>query len=149
MRVSPFTQPLGTVGSVRVLVSNNDQSVKEFRLRPPTRWRPSSATNSGGVERIESGLPGLSRLQTVEFPTCINHCECFSGAKDDADQRLISTPVASFSPDGRHLISVGDTPEVFLYSVDPVSGDLAQIATYNGEAQEETNSSTPSMSIDA
>jgi hypothetical protein len=76
MRASSLIQPQSRSGSVRVLVSNNDQSVKEFRLRPPTRWKPSSAINTGGVERIESGLPGLSRLQTVEFPTCINHCEC-------------------------------------------------------------------------
>lgn len=71
---------LGAGGSVRVLVSNNDQSVKEFRLRPPMKWRSGGGGNNSGTsaaagERIESGLPGLSRLQTVEFPTCINHCK--------------------------------------------------------------------------
>ena len=62
--------------SVRVLVSNNDHSVKEFRLRPPMKWKQTASTSmsSSASERIESGLPGLSRLQTVEFPTCINHC---------------------------------------------------------------------------
>lgn len=69
------SQSVGAGGSVRVLVSNNDQSVKEFRLRPPMKWRSAANSNSSGGERIESGLPGLSRLQTVEFPTCINHCE--------------------------------------------------------------------------
>ncbi|UZJ54355.1 hypothetical protein CBS101457_003675 [Exobasidium rhododendri] len=106
---SSASRLLGVGNSVRVLVSNNDQSVKEFRLRPPTKWR-----SAGGVKKIESGLPGLSRLQTVEFPTCINH--------------------SSFSPDGRHLVSVGDTPEVFLYSVNPVSGDLTKIATYTASS---------------
>lgn len=78
--MATMSTPLSTkyTGSVRVLVSNNDMSVKEFRLRPPTRWKPAhegSSSGPGDAERIENGLPGLSRLQTVQFPTCINHCE--------------------------------------------------------------------------
>lgn len=124
----------GYSASVRVLVSNNDQSVKEFRLRPPTRWKSAndgSSSGSGDVERIESGLPGLSRLQTVQFPTCINHCESNIRYLTTLFSSLLS--LASFSPDGRHLVSVGDTPEVFVYSVEPISGELRQIATFTGE----------------
>jgi hypothetical protein len=51
----------------------------------------------------------------------------------ESSEPMLTSVSASFSPDGRHLVSVGDTPEVFLYSVDPVSGELAQITTYNGE----------------
>lgn len=108
-------------GSLRVLVSNNDQSVKEFRLRPPIRRGANSSAAAGSAsiansndEKLDSKWYGLSRLQTVEFPTCINH--------------------SSFSPNGRHLVCVGDTPDVFLYSVDPITGDLSKICVYTASS---------------
>lgn len=52
---------------------------------------------------------------------------------DRRSGRCLYSSLASFSPDGRHLVSVGDTPDVFLYSVDPVSGELAQITIYHGK----------------
>lgn len=99
--------------ALRILISNNDKSVKAFRLRPPARSRTDAWTSSSsGLHSgcIEHGLPGLSRTQTVQFPTCINH--------------------SSFSPDGKLVVSVGDTPEVFLYSVHPITGDLQKITSY-------------------
>lgn len=133
--------------TVRVLVSNNDQSVKAFRLQPPvgmgagtsssgavidssarpfvsssgtppqaslTGGTASSSATSGFGERIEKSLPVISRTKTVKFPTCVNH--------------------SSFSPDGRHLVCVGDTPEVFLFHVDWPKGDLVEIATYTASS---------------
>ncbi|PWN46959.1 WD40 repeat-like protein [Violaceomyces palustris] len=88
--------------SVRLMVSNNDKSIKAYKLRPP-----SGCPGAGG--RIESGLPGLSRTNTLQFPTAINH--------------------SSFSPDQSSLLAVGDTSEVFLYSVTR-AGDFTRVATY-------------------
>lgn len=99
--------------TIRLMISNNDRSLKAFRLRPPTRNR-TTQNECVHSERIESGLPGLSRTQIIAFPTCINH--------------------SSFSPDGRHVVSVGDTPEVFLFSVHPVTSELNRIATYTASS---------------
>ncbi|MCO5585165.1 hypothetical protein L7F22_039097 [Adiantum nelumboides] len=99
--------------TIRLMISNNDRSVKAFRLRPPTRNR-TPQNECVQSEGIESGLPGLSRTQIIAFPTCINH--------------------SSFSPNGRHVVSVGDTPEVFLFSVDPISSELSKIATYTASS---------------
>lgn len=88
---------------IKIMVSNNDQSIKLYKLRPPK-----SAPGTGG--RIEAGLPGLSRNTTLHFPTAINH--------------------SSLSPDQRTLIAVGDTPEVFIHSVSR-SGEHVKIATYS------------------
>lgn len=107
------TRKFSRPNTIRLMISNNDRSVKAFRLRPPTRNRV--ITNECvQSESIESGLPGLSRTQIIAFPTCINH--------------------SSFSPDGRHVLSVGDTPEVFLFSVDPVTSELSKIATYTASS---------------
>ncbi|PWN33315.1 WD40 repeat-like protein, partial [Meira miltonrushii] len=99
--------------TIRLMISNNDRSLKAFRLRPPTRNR-TPQNECVQSERIESGLPGLSRTQIIAFPTCINH--------------------SSFSPDGRHVVSVGDTPEVFLFSVHPITSELSKIATYTASS---------------
>ncbi|EPQ27205.1 uncharacterized protein PFL1_05128 [Pseudozyma flocculosa PF-1] len=90
-------------GPVRIMVSNNDQSIKSYKLRPP-----SGSPGAGG--RIESGLPGLSKTSTLHFPTAINH--------------------SSLSPDRRTLVAVGDTPEVFIYHVRP-NGEYDKVATYS------------------
>lgn len=90
---------------IRLMISNNDQSIKIYRLRQPT-------STPGQDGRLESGLPGLTRVNTIEFPTCVNH--------------------SSISPSNRNLIAVGDTPDVFLYSFDK-EGKFEKIATYLGE----------------
>lgn len=81
-------------GTIRVYVSNNDQFIKVYKLRPPSS-NLQNAFESPQPSSLEGGLPGLSREQSLSFTTAINHC--------------------SFSPDGQTLIAVGDTPEVFLY----------------------------------
>ncbi len=57
-------------GSVRVMVNNNDQSIKSYRLRPPLLGSNHSGASAG---RIESTVPSLSRMHTLHFPTAINH----------------------------------------------------------------------------
>ncbi|PWN27830.1 hypothetical protein BDZ90DRAFT_232214 [Jaminaea rosea] len=108
----------------RVYVSNNDQTLKIFKLRPPSgasgmMGDSSSASGkksgrSGGasnafVPHLEGGLPGLSRSYTITFPTAVNH--------------------TSLSPDGRSLVAVGDTPDVFLYHRHD-DGFFTKTATY-------------------
>lgn len=80
---NPRTSPQR--GPTRIYVCNNDQSLKIYKLKPP----------SGLSSSLESGLPSLSRAPALEFPTAVNH--------------------SSFSPDGQTLVAVGDTPDVFLY----------------------------------
>ncbi|TKY88228.1 hypothetical protein EX895_002938 [Sporisorium graminicola] len=100
------TVPEQIVAPIKVMVSNNDQSIKLYKLRPPK-----STPGAGG--RIESGLPGLSRNTTLHFSTAINH--------------------SSLSPDQRTLISVGDTPEVFIHTVSR-SGEHVKLATYTASS---------------
>ncbi|CEH14271.1 WD40-like repeat containing protein [Ceraceosorus bombacis] len=85
-------------GGAVLFVSNNDQTLRCFRLRP----------GAGSSSRIDTGLPGLTRVRTVSFPTAINH--------------------SSLSPDGRTLVAVGDTAEVFLYHMS-TSGTFDHIKT--------------------
>lgn len=99
---SPAKPDPTPLAPIKLMISNNDQSVKMYNLRPPR-----STPGSGG--RIEAGLPGLSRNTTLHFPTAINH--------------------SSLSPDHRTLISVGDTPDVFIHNVSR-SGEYTKIATY-------------------
>ncbi|CDS01025.1 uncharacterized protein SPSC_01063 [Sporisorium scitamineum] len=98
--------PEQILAPIKVMVSNNDQSIKLYKLRPPK-----SSPGAGG--RIESGLPGLSRNTTLHFPTAINH--------------------SSLSPDQRTLIAVGDTAEVFIHSVSR-SGEHVKLATYTASS---------------
>ncbi|KAI8926586.1 WD40-repeat-containing domain protein [Entophlyctis helioformis] len=53
-------------------------------------------------------LPGLQRITSITLPTAVNY--------------------ASVSPDGRKMIAVGDTPDVFLYNISP-SGSYERVAT--------------------
>lgn len=103
---SSLASAIAPIAPIKVMVSNNDQSIKLYKLRPPK----SSAGTDG---RIESGLPGLSRNTTLHFPTAINH--------------------SSLSPDQRTLIAVGDTPDVFIHSVSR-SGEHVKVATYTASS---------------
>uniref|UniRef100_V5EXS8 Uncharacterized protein n=1 Tax=Kalmanozyma brasiliensis (strain GHG001) TaxID=1365824 RepID=V5EXS8_KALBG len=98
--------PTADAAPIKVMVSNNDQSIKLYKLRPPK-------SSPGALGRIESGLPGLSRNTTLQFPTAINH--------------------SSLSPDQRTLIAVGDTPEVFIHSVSR-TGEHSKLATYSASS---------------
>lgn len=56
-------------------------------------------------------LPDLQKIQTISFPTAVNY--------------------ASVSPDGRKLLAVGDSPEVFMFNITP-NGDYIKVATLAG-----------------
>lgn len=103
---SPAKADAVSLAPVKLMISNNDHSVKMYNLRPPR-----STPGAGG--RIEAGLPGLSRNATLHFPTAINH--------------------SSLSPDHRTLVSVGDTPDVFIHSVSR-SGEYNKMATYSASS---------------
>ncbi|PWN21823.1 hypothetical protein BCV69DRAFT_281745 [Microstroma glucosiphilum] len=95
-----------STSNVRVYCCNNDRSLKVYKLRPPSGASSSPA--------LESGLPGLTRSHTLDFPTAVNHC--------------------SFSPDGQTLLAVGDTPHVFLYHRHPSTGAFSHITTYSASS---------------
>lgn len=103
---SSLASAIAPIAPIKVMVSNNDQSIKLYKLRPPK-------SSAGADGRIESGLPGLSRNTTLHFPTAINH--------------------SSLSPDQRTLIAVGDTPDVFIHSVSR-SGEHVKVATYTASS---------------
>ncbi|KAG0198147.1 hypothetical protein BGX28_008393 [Mortierella sp. GBA30] len=54
-------------------------------------------------------LPGLQRLTSIQLPTAVNY--------------------ASVSPDGRKMVAVGDSNQVFLYDIS-VAGGYQKIGTY-------------------
>ena len=53
-------------------------------------------------------LPDLQRITTISFPTAVNY--------------------ASVSPDGRKMVAVGDSSQVFLYNVTP-EGDYEKVSS--------------------
>ncbi|CAO1632964.1 unnamed protein product [Jaminaea pallidilutea] len=119
MRFPPrpaLTSDASCRGTTRIYVSNNDKSLKIYKLRPPSGVKREAEPRGSGApadaaqpSSLESGLPGLSRSHTLEFPTAVNH--------------------TSLSPDGKTLIAVGDTPDVFLYHRH-CDGTFEKIATY-------------------
>ena len=74
-------------GSHRLLICNNDESIKIYTL------------------------PGLQRITSLSLPTAVNYCAA--------------------SPDGKKMIAVGDSNQVFMYDVSP-SGGYSRIATFAG-----------------
>lgn len=62
-----------TNGDKRLLVSNNDETIKVY------------------------SLPDFQKLKTLEFPTAVNH--------------------TAISPDGKSMVAVGDTNQIFLYDL--------------------------------
>ncbi|SNX86600.1 uncharacterized protein MEPE_05309 [Melanopsichium pennsylvanicum] len=111
------------VPPIQVMVSNNDQSIKFYKLQPPTLPSASKrssflsssspSSSSSFAHPIETSLPGLTRNTTLHFSTAINH--------------------SSVSPTQRTLIAVGDTPQVFIHSISP-SGEHMKIATYTASS---------------
>ncbi|KAJ1343341.1 hypothetical protein BSLG_002367 [Batrachochytrium salamandrivorans] len=71
-------------GSTRLMICNNDKTIKIF------------------------SLPDLRRVASISLPTAVNY--------------------ASVSPDGRKLLAVGDTSEVFLFNITP-NGDYERTST--------------------
>lgn len=54
-------------------------------------------------------IPNLQRTATIDFPTAVNY--------------------ASVSPDGRKLVAVGDSPEVYLYDIGTSNNDDYKLVT--------------------
>ena len=85
----------------RVAVSNNDCSVKFFEVNI----------------RSSDASPAVSRLKdlgVLRIDVPVNHCEPLP------EIRLTfcsDEPLASVSPDGRTLLSVGDSPQVYLHHI--------------------------------
>jgi len=85
----------------RVAVSNNDCSVKFFEVNI----------------RSSDASPAVSRLKdlgVLRIDVPVNHCELLP------EIRLVfcsDEPLASVSPDGRTLLSVGDSPQVYLHHI--------------------------------
>ncbi|KAI8610297.1 WD40-repeat-containing domain protein [Chytriomyces sp. MP71] len=65
--------PTPSADGARLLICNNDESIKVY------------------------SLPNLQRVTSISLPTAVNYC--------------------SVSPDGRRLLAVGDSNQVFLYDV--------------------------------
>ncbi|KAF9276806.1 hypothetical protein BGZ88_001507 [Linnemannia elongata] len=59
-------------------------------------------------------LPGLQRLTSIQLPTAVNYC--------------------SVSPDGRKMVAVGDSNQVFLYDIS-VAGGYQKIGTYTATTE--------------
>ena len=74
-------------GSTRLLICNNDETIKVY------------------------SLPGLQRITSIALPTAVNY--------------------AAVSPDGRKMVAVGDSNQVYLYDVTP-SGNYQRISTLTG-----------------
>lgn len=66
-------------------------------------------------------LPDLARLATLTFPTAVNY--------------------ASVSPDGKKMVVVGDTSQVYLYNIS-TSGNYEKVSTLTGEALPLTKASS-------
>jgi hypothetical protein len=63
----------------------------------------------------------------LNFP--VNHCEL--SARDNASPKLMMP--ASFSPDLKTLVSVGDSTDVQLFEVIDGGREFREIATYHGK----------------
>ncbi|KAF9217060.1 hypothetical protein CPC16_009016 [Podila verticillata] len=66
-------------------------------------------SNNDNTIKVYS-LPGLQRLTSIHLPTAVNY--------------------TSVSPDGRKMVAVGDSTEVYVYDIS-VAGGYKNIATYN------------------
>ncbi|KAL8278553.1 hypothetical protein RQP46_009045 [Phenoliferia psychrophenolica] len=119
----------------RLLVSNNDATIKVFdvkgripdfgragrrRKRERDRWADDEdregeeQVEEMGVHDEEGGECALEKVELGEIAmtTAINHC--------------------SVSPDGRRLVAVGDTNEIFLFDVNLGSGTYTKTHTFIG-----------------
>lgn len=83
----PRTTDSHHAGDIRLLVCNNDETIKVF------------------------SLPSLQRVTTIGLPTAVNY--------------------ASVSPDGRKMVAVGDSNQVFVFDI-TASGYYQRIGTLEG-----------------
>lgn len=98
----------------RLFISNNDSSVKVFDV----------------VINEEAVQPVLYPVGMMRVNTPINHSECIVLRGRSGSDGICT---ASISPDGKTLLAVGDTNEVFLYNVcGGESVSFKKISTYRG-----------------
>lgn len=118
----------------RLFVSNNDCTMRVYNVAT----HPSASSedvSADGVVRRKKRPHRLTKAGVLQASTCINHGQF-------EHQRIISVTLtgahlfdralASVSPDGRTLLSVGDTCSVYLHSIsggDNVS--FTEIATHS------------------
>ena len=82
----------------RVAVSNNDCSVKFFEVN---------------IRSSDTTASRLKELGVLRIDVPVNHCESPPGSSFPCS----NTSLASVSPDGRTLLSVGDSPQVYLHHI--------------------------------
>ena len=93
----------------RIVVSNNDRTVKFFDI---------AVRGSKTVDDYEPRLLDIGQLR-LDVP--VNHCTSSpvgrgSGSRFRAD-KSVPRRTASVSPDGRTLLCVGDSPDVYLHRI--------------------------------
>lgn len=92
----------------RVTVCNNDHTVKIY------------------------SLPNLQRLTTLNMPSPINHGKREKTLMSNAHPFLMYK-IASTSPDGRKMVCVSDSGDVYFYDIR--ASDYRQVAAMKGKRQ--------------
>jgi WD40 repeat protein len=95
----------------RIVVSNNDCTVKFFDV------------NVRGAKGVDGPPKRISEAGTLRLDVPVNHCVSSlfpiptrnRGPGSPSDAVLLCS--ASISPDGRTLLSVGDSPQVYLHGM--------------------------------
>ncbi|TNY22955.1 hypothetical protein DMC30DRAFT_95532 [Rhodotorula diobovata] len=147
----------------RLLVSSNDEAIRVFDIagRPPDfraakRRRESERRTRGSVVDLSwaaaSGkrtpsAPGEDESDDDGSDSSVEECpsfdeggECFLAPVPSADVRLrTAVNHCSVSPDGKWLVAVGDTNEVFLYDTRAAGYELAHVFTASEDASFSTD----------
>ncbi|GAA6014246.1 hypothetical protein JCM11491_005013 [Sporobolomyces phaffii] len=142
----------------RVLASSNDHVIKVFdivsttdpdggglpdwrgakRFRERQRrsgWSIVESTRRDPTDPDSDDDNGREEEDEVEqAPSYDAGSACRLVARPELDVRPLSTPInhCSVSPDGRHLVAVGDTDEVFLFDVKLGTGEYVLRETLRG-----------------
>ena len=103
---SPWTNQISVGGSI-----NNALCIS--RHAPTNTTRLLICNNDETIKIYE--LPTLQRIASITLPTAVNYC--------------------AISPDGRRMVAVGDSNQVFLFDVSP-SGTYTKVDTLIGKWKE-------------
>ncbi|GAA5833930.1 hypothetical protein JCM3766R1_002475 [Sporobolomyces carnicolor] len=142
--ISPLDEPSCSSRRLRLLVSSNDEAIKVFdivgdvpdsesayrvrtnrlgrRFRAPPREPASTSRDaylSPSNNRGDSGTEEDEDDEVEESTSFDRGGECQIVPRPELDLRDLSTPInqCSLSRDGRRLVAVGDTDQVFLFDV--------------------------------
>lgn len=95
-----------------------DHGIYRYDLHFPKRWGTLEVTQGWGEgEEEPAGQPELDFVDRIGMNTPVNH--------------------TSVSPDGRSMIAVGDTNEVFVFAISP-SGHVSLIDTIEGSSMRQS-----------